>query len=112
MPGIYIEHRKLQGNASLSRDIARHMRTCLMPGKIVVIADDPRSLTASVCKQWKKVTQQVQRERSKTLNAARIAEISNRIALMQSLQFNIKPPVNNAKIGIYFVTLSQLPQYP
>jgi len=103
MDGLYIERRELRPGASLSWDIAHHLYARTMEGKAVVIATAPQVLLASVRKQWSKVLRQVQRERSSTLQAARIRELTRELERIQRLHFMVGVPDAYADGDIVFI---------
>lgn len=94
-----------------TKDIARHMYTRMWSGKVVVVADNPASFLSSLRKQWLKLNRKVQNERARTLNAARTAELSNTIAMMQSLRFTTKWPPDLELADVYIATTGQLLQW-
>lgn len=87
MLSLYVEQRSLDGHGSVSWDLAHHMYARSMCGKIAVVAQDPKGLMASVRRQWLRVMRQAQKERSRTLDASRIMELTNQIARMQRMSF-------------------------
>ena len=86
MDGLYVERRLLTGT-TLSRDIAHHLYTRQLPGRVVIVGARPAVLLASVRKQWAVVTRQVQRQRASTLNMRRAQELENALEHMRSAQF-------------------------
>ncbi|MFJ9787805.1 hypothetical protein ACIRSS_50100 [Amycolatopsis sp. NPDC101161] len=109
MRSHWVEHRTLHGNTILSWDIAhhfytRHQRTA------VVVTDVPNVLYPAVRKQWLKVIRQVQRERSSTLDATKIHELTNDISRMLGLCMTTKSPyeVPSSDIGMRFADVSGL----
>lgn len=110
MHGLYVEHRTLFGNESLSGDIAHHMFTRQLRGLTVVACEHPSALLPAVSKQWRKVVWKIQRQRSSTLNAAQIYELTKRISHMQALRFSVKQPCENQllSIDILFATTEDL----
>jgi hypothetical protein len=65
---------------------------------MVIVADNPKQLKLDTHKQWGKIVRQCQSERNKTLNAARIMELSHHIARMQDMRFSreIAPNINKS----------------
>ncbi len=112
MRGLYVEKRDLNGKTSLSWDLAHHMYTRLLRGKIAVVTEDPASLMPAVKKQWMKVMRQVQRQRAATLDPTQILELSNKIAHMQSIHFTARPPVDLLEADANFATADQFVQVP
>jgi hypothetical protein len=107
MHGFYIEKRQLPIGISLSKDLAQHIFTRAAHGPVVVVAAKPQDLASVTKKQWHALIRLVQRERSSTLRAARIAEISNQIGWMQQLTFTAKPNVELADGCVSFVAVNE-----
>lgn len=105
MHGLYIEKRTLNGKTLLSWDLAHHIYARGIQGKIATVTDKPTETLASTRKQWLKLLRQVQRERSSTLNAVRIAELTRQIAWMQGLRFSAKPPEDLLEADVTFATV-------
>lgn len=112
MHGLYIERRSVNGKTLLSWDLAHHMYMRGTQGKVAVVCESPVELLAATKKQWLKLMRQVQRERSSTLNAIRIAEFSRQIAWMQELKFSAKPPEDILEADITFATADDFVRIP
>ena len=89
MHGLILEDNSFGANPG-TKDLARHMYTRMRCGQIVIITNDPDALLPPLRKQWLKLCRKVQRERSSTLNALRISELSESIQRMQGLRFSAK----------------------
>jgi hypothetical protein len=112
MHGLYIEQRSLNGKTLLSWDLAHHIYARGMQGKVAVATDKPIALLAATKKQWYKLMRQVQRERSSTLNAVRIGELTRQIAWMQSLTFSAKAPDDIVEADITFAPVDDFVRIP
>lgn len=112
MHGLYVEQRSLDARGSLAWDLARHMYARSLHGKIAVVTDRPAALMAATRRQWMKLTRQVQRERSSTLNAVRITELSRQIAWMQNLTFSAKLSDDWLGAGVTFATADDFVKIP
>lgn len=112
MHGLYIERRSLNGKALLSWDLAHHIYARGMQGKVVVVTDKPVELLSATKKQWYKLMRQVQRERSSTLNAMRIGELTRQIAWMQNLTFSAKAPDDILEADITFAAAEDFVRVP
>jgi len=110
--GLYIEKRPLNGNASLSWDIARHLYARQLKGMVIVLADNPAGLLAATRKQWVKLTRWVRRERASTLDATLILELTNKVGRMQNARFVAKPPSEARDAEVYFMSDDQLLAVP
>jgi hypothetical protein len=112
MRGFYIDHRALPDDASLSRELAQHICIRGARGLVVVVTDQPKDLLATTKKQWHALIRLVQRERSSTLKAARITELSNQIDWMQRLAFTSKIVDELPENGVVFATAADLIRRP
>ena len=105
MESLYIERRSLAYGMTISSDIAHHLYTRQFEGTVLVIADAPFALLSAVRKQWHKVLRQVLRERSATLNTARIHGLNFQIAHMQQLRFAlVNPHKPLPAVDVYFAS--------
>jgi glutathione synthase/RimK-type ligase-like ATP-grasp enzyme len=73
-------------------------------GQIVVVADSPFSLLRVTRKHWLQLITAVQRERARTLIAARIAELSQELSDMKTLRFVAKTPQDTPSGQVFFMT--------
>jgi hypothetical protein len=112
MRGLYVERRSLRGGESLSWDIAHHFYTRQLQGIAIVVTEKPSSLLSSTSRQWQKVVRQVQRERSSTLDATRVLELTKQIAYMQSLRMRVDSPKNKHSAGLVFASVKELALNP
>lgn len=108
MASFYTERRIIPKSTSLSWDLAHHMYMRQLCGKIVVVAESPAILLSAVSKQWHKVIRQTQRERSSTLNAERIRELTQTIMDMQKLRFVANTLHIQAKGDVFFASPEEL----
>ncbi|HSX28467.1 MAG TPA: hypothetical protein VLF60_03400 [Candidatus Saccharimonadales bacterium] len=107
---IYVERRDLatSGMTELAADMVLHMYARRFPDYTIVVAAEPFLLLRVVRKQWLKLLRTVQRERSKTLNARRIAQLSQDITRMQELRFATKTPDEEPLASVFFIKERQL----
>ncbi|HSX28453.1 MAG TPA: hypothetical protein VLF60_03315 [Candidatus Saccharimonadales bacterium] len=112
MHELYVEQRDLDGEGSVSWDIAHHMYSRQIRGTIAVVAKEPFVLMRTVKKQWLRVYRQVQRERSSTLDATRILELTHQLAYMQNLSFTSKPPHDLLEADVTFATAEDFVAIP
>lgn len=110
MGKFYVELRTLRPRLSLTGDLARHLFTRLLPGLVVIVADNPRSLLAALRKQWHKLVNLMERERSRTLHAGRKQELLRLIAFAQKLPFSLREP--HAATAVVVVTPQQVAHLP
>lgn len=112
MHGLYIELRSLNGKTLLSWDLAHHIYARGMQGKVAVVTDKPVESLATTKKQWLKLMRQVQRERSSTLNAVRIDELTRQIVWMQKLNFSAKLPDDLLDADVTFASADDFVRVP
>ncbi len=104
MHGLYIEERPLSGDISLSWDLVHHLYARGRQPRVAVITEKPAIMLAATRKQWFRLTRQVQRQRSSTLRASRIIELSNQLSWMQRLCFTSKDPAAALTADVLFAT--------
>lgn len=110
MYDLNVERRSLSG--SLSWHLARQLYASGGRGKVVVVTDKPVVLLSSTRKQWMKLVRRLHNERSGTLDAAKIAELTRQIVWMQALRFSAKPPDDLLDTDITFATVEDLIRVP
>jgi hypothetical protein len=108
MNSIYIEERNLADIGMLSHDIAHHLYVRQLQGRAVVIAEEPFLLLRVVRKQWLKLARLVQRERARTLDAVRIAELTRENQVMNEHQFVTASPIEVPNADVYFLSAAQI----
>jgi hypothetical protein len=98
------------GSTFGTKGLARHLFTRLPSGKVVIIAEKPDILHASLRKQWLKLARKVQRERSSTLNATRVLRLADMASKMQSIQFTTDWP-HGYEADVCIATVEQLTEW-
>ncbi len=104
MYSLTIEHHQLVNGKSLAQDLVEHFARNAYLGKAVVATDRPVVLLAAVRKQWVKIERKVWVERARTVNSARIAELSNQYFYMRQVSFTAKPPEDVLEASITFAS--------
>lgn len=112
MNGLQTEDRILGVNTSLSADIAKRLANHLPVGKVVVVSRQPAALLASTRKQWLKLLRLAQRQRSSTLDAVKIHELTQKIAMMQRVRFAAGSLLEEIEANVLFATAEQLLTFP
>jgi hypothetical protein len=107
MYGLAVEHRKIDKDMALSKDLAKHIPTRLLNGKIAIVTDQPIALLSSVRKQWVKLIRQAQRERSSVLGKRYKLNLDHNIERLQDTMFTAKPPIQDPVGDISFATVEQ-----
>lgn len=115
MYGLIREEGSFGANPGL-KDIARHLYTRMYSGKVVIVVERPASLISPLRKQWLKLMRSVQKERARTLDAARVLELTNRVTHMQSLRFTASWHAGDVSYDdeheVYLATVDQLLRWP
>jgi len=86
--GWYVEQRKVAGSGDLTADIARHLQLRCTAGPAVIITDRPVVFLSVLRKHWLKAARLAQRDRSSTLDAVKIAALTQLLTRMQTLRFS------------------------
>ena len=107
---LFVLYRAPRG--SLSKDLAEEILDRGPCGKIAVVADRPAILLSATRKQWFELMRYAQRSRSSTLNATKIAKLTQQIAWMQSCQFSAKVPDDLLEAHITFATAEDFMRTP
>lgn len=98
------------GSTFGTKGLARHLFTRMSCGKVIIVADNPDVLHATLRKQWLKLSRKVQVERSRTLNATRVLRIADMAAKMQSMSFTTDWP-DGYKADVCIATVEQLTEW-
>ncbi len=110
MDGLYFEQRTPNGSSALAWDIARHLYTRQLWGKVAIVAEHPTVLASCLGKQWQRVLRQARRERSSTLTVTRLAQLSRDIANVQVMRFSTNP--DNPEATVLILTPDALLSFP
>ncbi len=109
----YLEERTISAiNPTIGSDIARHILTRQHLGKVVVICDKPISMMSVTRKYWLRLARGLQRERSSTLNADKILQLTHDITHMQRMQFANKSYSDSPGADVFFWRPEQLHMLP
>ncbi|HET8671401.1 MAG TPA: hypothetical protein VFM05_12475 [Candidatus Saccharimonadales bacterium] len=111
MHGLIREEGSFGANPG-TKDLAKHLYTRMYYGKIVIVSDKPRSVISALRKQWLKLTRRVQKERASTLNAVRVAELSDIVSYMQKLDFTTHYPPDDYPGDVYIATVEEILRWP
>lgn len=112
MHNLQVELRELRSNMSLSMDLAQQISERSLSGKIVVVAQNPRSSYASVKKQWQRLIRQIEKERSGTLGSVQITKLQNEIRRMRELTFSFSFSNFELDAGVTFASADDLVEMP
>lgn len=98
------------GSTFGTKGLARHLFTRMSCGKVIIVADNPTALHATLRKQWLKLARKVQVERSRTLNATRVLRMADMLSKMQSMSFTTDWP-DGYKADVCIATAEQLTEW-
>jgi hypothetical protein len=112
LQGLIIENRTIKEVQPLSKDLARHIQSRYVYGKIAVATNNPVALLSSVRKQWLRLTRLVERERASTLNRVRKAEFDQKLWRMQNVSFTAQDPSADPVALVSFATVQQFRLFP
>ena len=88
--------------------LARHIYSRMYCGKIVIVTNNPKIFLSPLRKQWIKLTHKVQIERARTLDGARISELTSLLVTMQTMQFKASWHTYDPTAHIHLATPEQL----
>lgn len=88
--------------------LVRHLYTRSPCGRVVIVADRPPILLSLIRKEWLKLTRKLQIQRSSTLSAPRILELTHLLGHMQNLRFTAHYSPDDFSADVYVVTVEQL----
>jgi len=111
MHGLNVEYRQIKANHSLARKLASDL-SAQSNGKAVVVTAKPLSMLSAVRKQWIRIEYLTQIERARTLQAAKIIELTAQLRYMRSLRFSAKPPEDQLEANITFAAADDLVRVP
>jgi hypothetical protein len=106
MYGLSSQYRQPK-NVSMSRDLAQQIVERSLYGKVVVAAKNPASLLSAVRKQWMRIIRLTMIERSRTLKADRIMQLTNELHRLRSLKFAVGR-VDEVSCNVLFATADDL----
>jgi hypothetical protein len=110
MNQLSVLYRELQG--SLAKDLAEEILERGLSGKVAIVTAEPVILLSATRKQWLKLIRRAQRDRSSTLDAAKIAKLIQQIAWMQSCRFSAKTPDDLLEAHVTFATAEDFRRVP
>ena len=109
----YLEIRAVtSSHTTVGSDLARHLLARQHVGKTVVLCDKPVIVMSVVRKYWFRLTRNLQKERSSTLNAEKILQLTYDITHMQHMEFIAKPFRDQPQADVFFVTPEQCGHLP
>ena len=111
MHGLYVEHR-LKGSSTISEDLTKHLYTRVMQGNVAIVAENPVAMLSAVRKRWLKTERHLRRERSSTLNAAKILELTHEITRAQTIRFTARPPADDPMGDVHIATIQDFILFP
>ena len=109
----YLETRTITSTSkTVGADLAQHLLTRQHLGKTVVICDKPVIFMSVVRKYWFRLARNLQKERSSTLNAEKILQLTHDITHMQHMEFSAKTASDHPGATVFFLTPEQIVKLP
>lgn len=108
MHALIVKHRRTAVDRPLAFDLAARLAESVYRGKIVIVTHKPAALLSAVRRQWLRLERKIWIERARTINAARIAELTDELSLMQRVSFTAKPPGDFLEANITLATADDL----
>lgn len=105
----YLETRT---SKTVGADLAQHLLTRQHLGKTVIVCDKPVIFMSVVRKYWFRLTRNLQNERSSTLNAEKILQLTHDITHMQHMEFSAKTAHEHPQATVFFLTPAQATTLP
>jgi hypothetical protein len=112
MHGLCIERRSLNGDGSLSWDLAHHMYARSLCGKIAIVTDKPKELLSATRKQWMRIYRQGLNEQASSLNTQRVLELIHILSYMQAMTFSAKSPGDLLEADVTFAAADNFVKMP
>ena len=89
----YHESKRPPKTASaLASQIVAHWQSRHLYGKALIITDHPRDIAKLIRRRWISSMQQLQQERTRTIDADRLLSLTHSITRMQQMVITIDPP--------------------
>jgi hypothetical protein len=109
----YLEIRTITSTSTtVGSDLARHLLSRQHVGKTIIVCERPAIFMSVVRKYWFRLTRNLQNERSRTLNAEKILQLTYDITHMQRMNFAAKPFREYPRADVLFLAPDQLEQLP
>lgn len=108
----YLEIRTTPDSSTAGADLARHLLSRQHLGKTVIVCDKPVIVMSVIRKYWLKFSRGLQRERSSTLNAEKILQLTYDITHMQHMGFVARPYGDAPRADVFFITPDELDRLP
>lgn len=107
-----IYEQETLGEAPTTKELARHMYARMNCGQIVIVTDNLVPTLSALRKQWLALIGKVRRERSSTINAILVHELSRTIVRMEALHFTAKWHNETYPADVCLATVQQLLEWP
>lgn len=105
----YLEiKRSPKSHSALASHIAEHWQSRHLYGKALFICDSPAELTKLLRKRWTSVMQSIQQERTHTIDADKLLNITHTITRMQQMIIADTPPHSFPAAHFWLVQVTQL----
>lgn len=98
-------------NSAIS-DAVTHWQARYELGTALLLTEDPTMTLRLAQKQWRKLTRQLQQERTKKTDAEDILSTTRTISRMQRVKFSAKDPLQNPDANFYIINPKSLNTLP
>lgn len=112
MHNLKVEFREPSSRISLSMDLAQQIAERSWSGKVVIVAQNPRSSYSSVRKQWRHLIRRLEKDRAGTLGSTQITRIRNEVKRMRQLTFSFTFSNFELEADVTFATADELAEMP
>ncbi|HET6746507.1 MAG TPA: hypothetical protein VFH06_00165 [Candidatus Saccharimonadales bacterium] len=108
-PLAYLEmKRPPKTDTALASNIVHHWQTRHLYGKALVVSLSPEPVAKLIRKQWLSLLQSLQHERSRTIDADQLLQLTHSITRMQQMVVTIDAPHEFPAAHIWCITPEQL----
>lgn len=108
MNDLRLEEHTLKKNNSMSKAVVEDMISRVSFGRVVIVADKPKSLLPAIRKEWKRQLRRRQNWLASTFDSSKIAQYTEEIGLMQTRSFTTKSPEEFLWANIYLCSPNTL----
>lgn len=84
-PTCYVDIRETGSSEQLSLDLVRHLPRRSITGGTLIITDTPTTMLPVVCKRWRRIIREVERQQSSTLQREKRTALAKELEHMHSL---------------------------
>lgn len=105
----YIDVRGPGSSEEQSLDLTVHLARRISAGQVVVVCKEPKVFSSVIRKRWIRLIQEVEVQRSSTLNSLRRMGLEQEVQKMKSCKFSAKPKEKMPKnVQVSFISPQQV----